>query len=101
MAQLMLLMGLLLAAFLIQRAVRFLGSWFRRGGKDRHQPTVDRPPSTTERIITEEQQKLAMLRQKRDDLEQRIAVLERLIVEPAPSEKQARSGKGRGPSDQA
>lgn len=101
MAQVMLLMGLLLAAFLIQRAIRFLWFWLRRTSADWRRQTVDRPALAIERNITEEQQKLAMLRQKKDDLDQRIAVLERLIIEPAPSGKQARSGKDGESSDQA
>ena len=101
MAQVMLLMGLLLAAFLIQRAIRFLWSWLRRTSAGGRGQTVDRPALAIERNITEEQQKLAMLRQKKDDLDQRIAVLERLIIEPAPSGKQARSGKDGESSDQA
>lgn len=101
MAQVMMLMGLLLAAFLIQRSIRFLWFWLRRAREDQQDQTVDRPEWTIERNITEEQAKLAMLRQKKDDLEQRIAVLERLIIEPAPSGKQARSGKDGGSFDQA
>lgn len=91
MAQVMMLIGLLLMAFLILRAVRWLRSWVRARLKGPRRRTVDRPNLAIERNITEEQQKLAMLRQQKQDLEQRIEVLERLLIEPAPSALKHRS----------
>jgi hypothetical protein len=80
MAQLMLLIGLLLLAFLLRRAFHAVQAGWRNPanqGRAEHE-AQDRP-------LPDPSVDMARLEKRRGDLEARVAVLERLLVDDQPT----------------